>query len=147
MLFGLFGKKVEKRPVWHWGEDRVIKRKMLEVESGVVLDNKVCRAHHMIHDFMMRDAIEGGLALVAWQRDAFPKHPFRKLDTVRKSQLEDINKIAAECGRTVKDRAIEEQKQYQFQSMLTMLGFIFGIIILISIIYMIWQGGGLENLF
>ncbi len=138
-------KKPEKRPVWHWGEDRRIQRIMMEVESGFCEDTKTRRAYHMIHDFMMRDLIGGGLTILVWQRDAFPKHPFRKLDDTRKAQLEQINTIANERAKTAKDKALEDSRNMKMATMLTSLGYAFGITILLGIIFMVWQGGGFKN--
>ena len=140
-----FGKdKLEKRPVWQWGEDRTIRRALMEVESGAVEDNKNSRAFHSIQDFMMRDHIKGGLTLLVWQRDAFPKNPFRTLDTAQKAQLEDINKIADEMGRKAKDKALDDRRRSQQMLMFNILGYVFGITILLVLAFLIWQNGGIS---
>lgn len=146
-FFGLFGKKKEKRRVWHWGEDRVITNKELEVESGVVMDNKDNLAFHSVQEFVMNDMIGGGLTLLVWQRDAFPKNPFRNLEDIRKAQLDDIDSIADEAGRIAKDKAIEDSRRNKLLNMFTTLGYIFGIIIAITFLVLVWQNGGIQNIF
>lgn len=147
MAFSLFKKnKKDFLPVWVWQEDREIKRVEMEVTPGAVIDSKNSRAYHMIHDLMIRDHIVGGLTLVVWQRDAFPKNPFRSLDNVRQSQLEDINRIANEKGRTAKDQALLEAYRNKMVMMLTTMGYVFGIAVLLGIAFMVVRSGGVSNL-
>ena len=137
--------KSETRPVWEWGEDRQIKRISMQVESGVVINNKKNRAYHMIHDFMMRDHIKGGLVILTWQRDAFPKHPFRDIDAFRKQQLDDINQIAKESAKSAKDKAMDDTNRNRLVGMFTILGYTFGITILLGIVFMVFSSGAMSN--
>jgi len=141
-----FKDKKEKMAVWEWGENRTIQRISMDVDTAVVLHPKKPRAHHLIHDFTMRDHVYGGLALLVWQRDSFPKHPFRNIDAFLKSQLEDINQIAKDRAKSAKDKALDDAQRNRLAIMFTMLGYVFGIAVLLAIIYMVIQNGGLENL-
>lgn len=138
------GKKVDKLPYYQWGENGKITRNIAEVESGALCDNKLNRAYHSIPDFKMRDHIKGGLVLLVWQRDAFPKNPFRQLDDVRERQLKDINMIAGEAGKTAKHQMIDERHREKLLNMFTTLGYAFGITILIVLAFVIWKSGGIN---
>lgn len=143
MLDFIFNPKA-KLPVWLYGEGRTIKRFKGNVLSGAVEHSKEPWAFHMMQDFMMRDHIKGGLAIIVWQRDAFPRNPFRNVDEAYKRQLQDIDKIADEAGRTAKDKALEDRRKNSIFMALIALGLIFGIVILIIMAFTIWRNGGIS---
>lgn len=144
MNIPFLSKKEEKRPVWHWGEDRRITRNLWKVGNGVIEDFKTTRAFHSVQEFIMNDHVFGGLTLLVWQRDAFPKNPFRNIDSVKQQQLDDIDSIADEAGRIAKDKALEDNRRNKLLMMFTTLGYVFGITILLVLGFMIWKNGGIN---
>jgi len=145
---GLFKRKQPAPPVdaYLLTSDNRIKYLSLNVKDAVIEDEESYRAWHLLPELMIPDHVHGGMAFLLSERSAIPFHPFHTLETYREQQLNDIKAIAAEARKGVKEAARNDLRRQRIATMVTTMGYLFGILVVIALIFLIWKEGGFNDL-